>query len=115
MTRTLIALAAAALIAPAAAYDAAHCADGLTGGWTYTPAGADAPLYVLTLNGDGTGEIAYDAGDTVPVTAWKAEAGKSAETCSLTMTAGESTETNEITLTEESFTMNDQGSFQKLY
>lgn len=113
--RASLLVLAAALAGSAAAHDAAHCADSLTGGWAYTATGAGAPMYVLTLNGDGTGEVAYDAADTIPVTSWKAEAGKSAETCALTMTAGGSTETNEITLTAESFTMNDQGSFQKLY
>lgn len=106
---------AAALAVPALAHDAAHCTEALTGGWAYSAKGAGAPMYVIILNGDGSGEIAYAPHDTIAVDSWKAEAGKSAETCSLTITAAGSTETNEITLSGESFTMNDQGSFKKLY
>lgn len=112
--RASLFLIAAALAGSAAAHDAAHCTAALTGGWAYTETGAGAPMYVLTLKGDGTGEVTYGDGDAIPVTAWKAEAGKSAETCALTMTAADSTETNEVTLKADSFTMNGQGSFQKL-
>lgn len=114
MRIALIAAFTALLAGSAAAHDAAHCKTALTGGWAYMANGAGAPAYTLTLNADGAGEVVYPFGDVIAVESWTVADGKSATTCSLTMTAAGSSETNEITLDEHSFSMNEQGEFHRL-